>query len=326
VKKKLLFGTFILLTILAWYSCNDELVIAAEPKDIPVVSGLVAVNDTTHYIRVEKAFLDPETSALTIAQIADSIYYPNALVILRITSSSKEYVLEPVDANFEGYEREPGIFANSPNRMYKIDAENIPLEEGQEVELIILRNENSTPVTATTELIEQPEVQRPQKNSSLNIVPGKDFKFLWLEGTNAAMFNVNLIVHIAERTPGNPNFKPRILNWEISKNVLSNQYEIDGQQFFSFLGGQLDADNTIRRLDSIDVEVAAGGEELLQLLRILQANTGITGTQEIPTFSNLSEGLGIFSSINKSLQTGHRLTDQSSDSLKTNQFTRDLGF
>ncbi len=324
--RKSLFFALILLSWMGWQGCNDDLVITADPVDIPVVSGLLSTSDTAHYIRLERAFLDPATSAFEIAKRPDSIYYPEAQVSLRILSTSREYQLERVDAAQEGFERASGIFASEPNYMYKIGSADIPLKEGDEVELIILRNENADLVTATTEMIDKPEIQRPQLNSKLNLIPGRDFKFLWLGNTNAAMFDVNVRVHISERENGSSVAQPRTLNWEVTRNFQSNDLEINGDQFYSFLAGQLDPENKSRTIDSIDVEIAAGGEELLQLLRILQANTGITGTQEIPTYTNMSEGLGIFSSINRSLQTGHLLTDQALDSLRNNSLTQDLGF
>ena len=52
--------------------CSNDIDLTSEWKDIPVVYGLLSKSDTANYIRVEKAFIDNEKSALDLAQIPDS--------------------------------------------------------------------------------------------------------------------------------------------------------------------------------------------------------------------------------------------------------------
>src|SRR5688572_25735004 len=108
----------ILAAIIVFASCDNELIVTDEWKDIPVVWGLLNESDTAHYIRVEKAFLDPTTSALDIARIPDSLYYDNALVSLRRISTGQIFPLERVNGDLEGYPREGGVFAETPNYLY----------------------------------------------------------------------------------------------------------------------------------------------------------------------------------------------------------------
>ena len=72
--KKLLLLLPVLALILS--QCSNDFDVTADWKEIPVVYAFLNPKDSAHYIRVEKAFLDPETSAYTIADIADSLYYP----------------------------------------------------------------------------------------------------------------------------------------------------------------------------------------------------------------------------------------------------------
>src|SRR5688572_27152203 len=136
---KWIFGLLTLSVIL--YSCDNELVVTDEWKDIPVVWGLLNASDTAHYIRVEKAFLDPTTSAFDIAQIPDSLYYDNASVSLRRISSGQVFPLQRVNGDLEGYPREEGIFAETPNYLYKIKANSINLMPGELYEFILERGE-----------------------------------------------------------------------------------------------------------------------------------------------------------------------------------------
>ena len=63
---------FITITFLT--GCSNDFDLTENWQDITVAYGLLDQSQPVQYIRVEKAFLDPSTSALTIAQISDSLY------------------------------------------------------------------------------------------------------------------------------------------------------------------------------------------------------------------------------------------------------------
>ncbi|MEZ5030008.1 MAG: hypothetical protein R2787_01275 [Saprospiraceae bacterium] len=64
-----------ILMMLTLVSCDNELDLVSDWKEIPVVYGFLSRSDTAQYIRVEKAFLDPATSAFVIAKNPDSLYF-----------------------------------------------------------------------------------------------------------------------------------------------------------------------------------------------------------------------------------------------------------
>ena len=96
---------------------------------------------------------------------------------------------------------------------------------------------------------------------------------------------------------------------------------------FQYLSNRLENNPTIaRKFLSFDVLVTGGGEALNDYISIGNANTGITSTQVIPTYTNLSEGYGIFSSKNSQFQEGYFLNSSTIDSLQTNPLTQSLNF
>ena len=82
----------------------------------------------------------------------------------------------------------------------------------------------------------------------------------------------------------------------------------------------------VRFFDGFDIYVTGAGEELLEFVRVSQANTGITSAQSIPTYTNVSDGLGIFTSRSQVLRSGLQLNSIALDSLREGIFTRDLNF
>src|SRR5437763_8212539 len=108
----------IILSVL-YASCSTDFNVTTTWKDITIVYGLLDASDTAQYIKVGKAFLDPSTNALTIAQNPDSLYYKELNVALYDNITGTTIQLEKVDGNLEGLVKDTGIFANSPNTLYK---------------------------------------------------------------------------------------------------------------------------------------------------------------------------------------------------------------
>ncbi len=103
--------------------CTEKINIAAPYKDISVVYGLLDNRDAAHYIRIQKAFLDNNKSALDMAKTYDSNFYNNLNVIIKRLDFSykiKDTIqLSLVNLDDEGYPKEPGVFFNTPNYAYK---------------------------------------------------------------------------------------------------------------------------------------------------------------------------------------------------------------
>lgn len=329
-------GFWIFLAV-ASAACSNELDLTTTWKDVPIVYGIISRKDSAQYIRVEKAFIDPSTSALVLAQRPDSIYYNNVTVQLRRPKRNQTIILERVDGNIEGYQRMEGIFADSPNYLYKLLLQRgEELEGGETIELTVSRGDNTTPATAKTTVLDDFTFVSGQPADILTINEyDRDVRISWVPKGEAAVYDIKIYVNIEESTGGiNGTFTPKTLVWEVATNFERTDrsaarltFNVEGRAFYNFLKNALSADaSVIRRFKSIDVEVIAAGNELLEYIKIRQANTGITSSQEIPTFSNIEGGLGLFSSKNNVLKTGINITGASLDSLVDGSITRNLNF
>lgn len=325
------------------YACSNDFELVDEWKDIPVVYGLLSRSDSAHYIRVEKAFLDPDRSALEVAQIPDSLYYDNITVELVNMSNDQRFMMERVDGNLEGFEREAGVFADAPNYLYKVDSAVINLTENTDYQLVINRGDNLPLVTAQTTIVGDYEMiaTAPANPMTWRYEEGRDFslKFTWRSSETAAKFyDLSLILHYAESDPDNPNnFIPKELVWEVAKNLerpLSNgnprpqiSYDIPSESFYQFLASNIEVQPSLSRVfTSIDIVVNAGGTEIFDYISVGNSNTGITSSQVIPTYTNLSEGFGLFSSRNINFIPGYSISGETRDSLILGQYTKELNF
>jgi hypothetical protein len=103
--------------------CKEDFEIAAPYKTVTAVWGLLNMADTAHYIKVNKAFLDGSKNAFDMAKVVDSSTIEGVEVYIQEINNSgtilEEIQLEKVDLIQEGYVKEEGIFAHTPNYAYK---------------------------------------------------------------------------------------------------------------------------------------------------------------------------------------------------------------
>ena len=106
-------------------ACSEKFNVAAPYKSVTVVYGLLDRNDTAHYIRIQKAFLDNNKSALSMAREVDSNFFQHINVRIARTSITGDGIIKDtihltrVDLNTEGYPKESGTFFDAPNYAYK---------------------------------------------------------------------------------------------------------------------------------------------------------------------------------------------------------------
>lgn len=311
-------------------ACGNEIDLNADWKDIPIVYGLLSASDTAQYIRVEKAFLDPQKAAGEIALIPDSIYYKNLKVSLLNMNTNETIMLQEVDGKNEGLVREDGAFATEPNTLYKLSSKEYKIKPGQKYELQIDRGESKDLVFAETTVIDTVIISLP--GVRINFDYTSTFRVQWFPKItiNApSIYDVSMAIRYDEVNVLDPQFpiEHKTIIWPVGKNIDDTELLKLGKEFYLFLGNNLEPKNGINRIFvGIDVLVDAGGEEILNYVRVGQANLGITASQEIPFYTNLSEGRGIFSSRNQKVKKGVLLSSIAMDSLVNGQFTKQLNF
>jgi len=125
----------------------------------------------------------------------------------------------------------------------------------------------------------------------------------------------------------NGEIEEKLLKWNVLNNSEDSKLEVDGAAFFSFLRGALEDDSSIRRfIGPAKFELVSGNSALADYIRVGQANLGITSSGEIPIFSNISDGLGLFGSKYVDLREDIPYTQVTLDSLIGGSITKDLNF
>jgi hypothetical protein len=327
-------------------SCNDDLILVEPSKEAtPVIYGFLSLNDTATYLRVERSFVSTSTSALDLAKNADSLTYPaNVEIYLVRTSSNERYVLQKVDGNTEGYRREAGAFATTPNYLYKIKNSTLQLKGNEEWRVEVQRKGETKPLArATTRVISTYEIVSPL---GMNVASSFAVSFETktdgaLRSDLAARFYAIRVIFNYEETVGSTTTKKNVV-WQAASNERragtpdpaydQQNFSKNGREFYEFLGNAIPVTAGASRIfKDMEIEIIGGGQEVVDFLNVGLANLGITGSQTIPIYSNIVDGagntaLGIFGSRYRFSKKGFFLNDASLESLKTGTFTRQLNF
>ena len=333
--KKLLF--LLPAAALLLQACSNDFEVTAPWNEIPAVYAILSPKDTANYIRVEKAFLDPDSSALKIAQIADSLYFPeNAIdVYLERSSTGQRFQLNRVDGNLEGHVRTGGIFASQPNWLYKTKQ---PLAEAETYKLVIIRADGKPDITAETTIPKEFTFSTPYKGqNNINFERDKSALVKWRSDVNGVYFTINFRIRYRENALDGLLLGRDTLYWtpvpnirrtdKLNNNTYEGVAEISTQSFYSFLVEHIPAaSDRVRHFDGIDITITGGGKEIERYLETAAANSGITGAEVIPTYTNLSEGYGIFTAKNYAILDKVLVKEETINSMNKQSPEKNLNF
>jgi hypothetical protein len=321
-------------------SCSNDFQLVEGGQVVPVVYGVISSKDTASYIRVEKAFIDENIGGDVLAKDAANLYFEDVNVKLRHLKSGEEFTLQKVDGNLEGFKRDEGAFASAPNYLYKIKRSELNLIPKDEYKLIISKNDGSVLTEASTKILtplsdDNNDVE-PRNTATFSFSYTSDFRVTWFPDENSVIHDVILIINYTEILNGLATEKS--VTWKAGINTsdkiaTSNSYTFvtKGRAFYEFMASELPPsgpNNPVTRVfKDITFKIISGGQPIKDLIRLGQANLGITSSGEIPTYTNMSNGaIGIFTSKTEFVREGVGIARVSLDSLRNGVITKNLNF
>lgn len=299
-------------------------------SDMPVVYCILNPKDSIHCLRLEKSFLG-EDNAYEMAKKTDSVYYPEASVLLERWADGEmkeqvamQRVLNPV--------RDSGVFINDPNYLYQTAA---AIRGNSEYRLSIAIPSTGTEVSAITHTVNEFKVVKPESyKKNLAFSSYDNYQTVeWITAPFTRIYHLMIRFHYLEVT--NSDTVNLTADWNIGQYV--SQYGNGGElmnadilqrNFYKWLGNKLQkpSDNVQRLAEkkAIDFVFTVGGEELYTYMEIYREDSGIL--KEKPVFTNIVNGIGLFSSRYEQAVAGKSLSDHSIDSLAYGMYTKNLRF
>lgn len=315
----------VLLMALAFFSCETDIDVNADPTDISVVYGLIDPLDSIHYVKINKVFIG-EGSALDLANNSDNFTYADDELVVRLNGNGNSYTLTRVTNEFI---KEDGIFDNSSNVLYKFIEPSISRSATYTLNIMNIKLDKE--ITAETKIIGTSFVSVPTVSNTLGFWSGSVSSGKYVPetvtvstgdniGRVQAYLVFNYIEHYTVASGLSPIAKKVLINLGEKKTAGSSNgklnFTLNGESFFDNITANVVANSTVanfshREMDNISIELSIAGSELSTYMESEAPSS--TVNQDKPSYTNVTNGgIGIFSSrgydatwkTNKSSDTG----------------------
>ena len=340
----------VLITLASIVSCDNDLDIIAEWKDIPVVYGILNAQDSVHYVKLNKAFLG-QGDVMSMAQEFDSLHYNQEEVGLRLIEyriAAGQYIetnsieMEPT---FNSDKPLEGIFSAPSQIIYKSDAslnnERYYSAEVYDKSVDTVFASNLIPIDILNPL----QIIKPNPASALNLVPNGNYPITveWPPLEGAALYELKIRFHFVEQQIANlSDTTHEYIDWILpyrlpTSSITSESISLDAEQFLNFLAVNIDENpNVYRQVKGmqvnqatlshacLDISLLAAGQDLSTYILLNENSNSIVVDR--PEYSNIDNGIGILSSRSFKVIEDIKLNNDSNDEIAKNDITKHLNF
>lgn len=332
---------FVLAFVGLLTSCDNDLDLTAEYKDITIIYGMLNSKEDTQFIRIQKAFLG-DGNALLYAQEPDSSYYPDSIirVVMRrylpngtLTDTT---VLQRIPNN---QPKDDGIFFTTPNYLYIYTN---PIFENSTYELVLHNLNSGKKVSAKTKIARSPLITYPPNSSAIinfeanAALPGANpaINFTWLKSDNVVAYQFVFTFRYEEFPVSNPSeatnksfhiVSPVFNPFLDEPNANEIRFAVFKRDFYNWVLAHIHQNqNLARRFQKIDITVYASTKEFYDYYTINSPSSSIV--QKTSDYTNINNGFGLFSSRISVSTPNVSLHQNTLDSLRAGQFTSHLNF
>ena len=314
---------FISVLAMLFIACETDFDVNSQWEETTVVYGLLDASDenTLQKIKISKAFLG-EMDAYEMAQYADSINFDTANIDVMIYKWGFSEIVNSDTLKAVPTARDGDIF-NDNIVVYEFENENSFLQKGYEYELVVKNNKSGNLVSSRTEIVTGFDFDNifttKSKSFQFGLYTNNDFSsstITWDDSNdNGKIYQLDLIFHYTEIMDGVYTEDSLIYSLPLIDDTESKM-KIEGNSFFNFLALNLDKNQSvIRYFNEIDMIMTVGSEDLETYINVNKPITGIV--QERPQFTNINNGIGLFSSRFKKIRFDYDLTSSTLDYLKS---------
>lgn len=332
-------------------SCETDFDVSGDWKEIPVVYGILDKNDATHYIRINKAYLGDE-DAFVMAQENDSINFSNLTVRLIELNATSGAAGDSFELELDTTYLENGIFGNPGNQLQKLWKTTETLDASKNYRVRVTNNYTGNTVTSETPIVKAFSITQPSASpqSKISFIGNNDayssYSVKFPPAGNGKVYEVTIVFYYREVNLSTSDTTHHSISWKQSQYVADEsesviQINLEGENFFSYVGsvvdpipanykrligrGLVDTEPDGNSDDHIDVFINVGGEELYNYIEINKpAASGVL--LDKPVYTNIENGLGIFSSRTSNSVVNKSLSVKSVIELKAGPYTGTLGF
>lgn len=306
--KKYLYPLFYLLSLLfSITSCKEDVNLIGDFKETAIVYGLLDQSETTHLIKINRAFIGPG-NALEIAKIPDSSYFSSvdATIYEYIgENKTKSWLLKDTTVNNKS---ENGIFYAPTEKLYYFSGALNP-DATYKLEIILYKGTSKEfTVSGETKLVSGITSGQNSFSSSFDFINSdgalKSSNVSVSNPGNAAIINASLKIFFSE-------YQDNVLlnnieyTWNTGESQISNgnsfSTPLSGQLFYEIIRDNVTKNPSInkRKLDSLNIILTGGSTEFNDYINANKPSSSLA--QSKPNYTNLKatngkNAVGLFSS------------------------------
>lgn len=307
-------------------SCETAFQVNAENQEVPILYCVLNNGSDTQYLKLNKTYL-LDKAAFSNPPNQDSVYFQgNIQIVLEEWSDENVSNIFLFEQTTE-IPKDTGFFPSENNIVYTTQASIKP--ETKYSVSIYLENKEKIVYAETTSMgklrVIDP-VGIPERKISLNI--GQNYNCSWKPVDNAGIYQVVINFNYMEYAGSDST--PKTMVWpQAFTSPLTNaetlSKDISGSRFFYIVRDNLKAQPGItRKALGMDFIILSGGEEIKYYIESTAPSDG--ALMEKPIYTNVTNGLGVFSTVSKAEIPMLPFGSVTVDSLAYSQLTGDLGF
>lgn len=321
--------------LLSLFSCNNELDINADYKEIAVVYSLLDPKLDTQWVRIERGYLGNKPASASFDE-PDSLFYENVTAeLIEFDENGNELRVALVRDDTARQRNSNGPFTQNEFRMYRTDGTfrlntfntyNLQVETGGERPTIhviddinIIRATTSSP-SGQADLL---DIRKPLQTAS-QVVPPLFLGVIEWEDNTGFRAEVEVSFHYTEFNP-TTKVKTRKSFVRNLGTTTDNSVDYRFSQLYENISNNIQPDpSVIRFFDKMTIQVAVIGREIDTYARLNIPTTGII--QSRPEYTNLENAIGVFSSRTSARQDSVVISETVKTQLILDQLVCDLRF
>jgi hypothetical protein len=297
---------FFILSTYILTSCKNDIDVNADWKDITVVYGLLDQSDSVHYLKITKAFLG-EGNALVFAQIPDSSNYQGKLEVRMEgwENNSLQQTISFDTITISNKEEGDSIFYYPHQLVYKSVGSQV-LNSNYIYKLFIRDPRTGKEITAETSLVQKmPDIAKPDPApAKATFLPNTKNQVEWTSAQGGKRYQLVARFFYLETKIADPSQQAlKSVDWVIfndlkTENTLGGslmKFSYPADVFYTVLGSHIPVDPSVERTASrMEYIFTVAADDLNTYMEVTEPS--FTIVQEKPPFTNITNGIGIFSS------------------------------
>jgi len=318
--------TGVTLMISLFISCSNDFELNTSADPVPVVWCLLNPDVNEQYVRLERSYLtdpahpdDRPVTDSTVWNLPVTVYIEELSGGLPVQLVRFEPVTSPP--------KDSGYFPEDNLRLYYADFKPARLATYR---LYIHFTDDNRIVTGITTVPGAPVVYDPLEvpGRKINLQAGVQFTSRWAPGEGLGIFQGTYIMNyeeiVQEQTSINQVYLKMSPILGLGADIEMSGF-VSGNRFMEEMVKQVPVrDGAVRTMINVRFLLYKGGEELaLQVSPDLQQTTI---SNSLNQYSNLVNGIGVFSSLQLVYVNNLQLSNTTINELANSELTRKLGF